>query len=41
MVGELLRREAEVAIAPLTINSQREQVIFLIIKFVQVQFGDP
>jgi len=26
MVGELLRREAEVAIAPLTINSQREQV---------------
>jgi len=30
MVGELLRREAEVAIAPLTINSQREQVITFI-----------
>jgi hypothetical protein len=27
MVGELVRREAEIAIAPLTINSQREQVI--------------
>lgn len=26
MVGELVRREAEIAIAPLTINSQREQV---------------
>ena len=28
MVGELVRTEAEIAIAPLTINSQREQVIF-------------
>ena len=26
MVGELVRKEAEIAIAPLTINSQREQV---------------
>ena len=26
MVGELVRREADIAIAPLTINSQREQV---------------
>ena len=26
MIGELVRREAEIAIAPLTINSQREQV---------------
>ena len=26
MVGELVRTEAEIAIAPLTINSQREQV---------------
>jgi Ligated ion channel L-glutamate- and glycine-binding site len=25
MMGELVRREAEIAIAPLTINSQREQ----------------
>ena len=28
MVGEFVRREAEIAIAPLTINSQREQVLF-------------
>lgn len=27
MVGELLRREADLAIAPLTISSQRERVI--------------
>ena len=27
MMGELVRREAEIAIAPLTINSQREQVV--------------
>ena len=26
MIGELVRREAEIAIAPLTINSMREQV---------------
>ena len=26
MIGELIRREADVAIAPLTINSQRELV---------------
>ena len=43
MVGELLRREAEVAIAPLTINSQREQVLswtnsyfFLLIQMVKL-----
>lgn len=29
MVGELVRREAEIAIAPLTINSQREQVQYI------------
>ncbi len=32
MVGELVRREAEIAIAPLTINSQREQVKLMIQK---------
>ncbi len=26
MIGELVRREAEIAIAPLTINSAREKV---------------
>ena len=26
MIGELVRREAEIAVAPLTINAQREQI---------------
>jgi hypothetical protein len=32
MVGELVRREAEIAIAPLTINSQREQVRWQLVR---------
>ena len=27
MIGELVRNEADVAISPLTINAQREQVV--------------
>ena len=34
MVGELVRREADIAIAPLTINSQREQVFLFIINII-------
>ena len=30
MVGELVRRETEIAIAPLTINSQRDQVQYFL-----------
>ena len=29
-----MRKEAEIAIAPLTINSQREQVVFIVIVIV-------
>ena len=38
MVGELVRKEAEIAIAPLTINSQREQVVFFVIVFIVIVF---
>ena len=31
-MGELVRREAEIAIAPLTINSQREQASLTILR---------
>ena len=30
MIGELVRREAEIAIAPLTITAEREKVILCI-----------
>ena len=38
MVGELVRREADIAIAPLTINSQREQVFLFIINIIIITF---
>ena len=36
MVGELVRREADIAIAPLTINSQREQVDVTVISVIVI-----
>ena len=36
MVGELVRREADIAIAPLTINSQREQVDVIVIVIIAI-----
>ena len=36
MVGELVRREADIAIAPLTINSQREQVDVIVIIIIVI-----
>ena len=38
MVGELVRREADIAIAPLTINSQREQVFIVLIILILLNF---
>ena len=33
MIGELVRREAEIAIAPLTITAEREKVIYVLSKY--------
>ena len=33
MIGELVRREAEIAVAPLTITAEREKVFGTSIKF--------
>ena len=33
MIGELVRREAEIAVAPLTITAEREKVYQMSIKF--------
>ena len=33
MIGELVRREAEIAVAPLTITAEREKVFRTSIKF--------
>ena len=36
MIGELVRNEADIAISPLTINAQREQVVDFTVPFMQV-----
>ena len=33
MIGELVRREAEIAVAPLTITAEREKVFQISIEF--------
>ena len=38
MIGELIRNEADIAISPLTINAQREQVVDFTVPFMQVRF---
>lgn len=35
MIGELVRNEADIAISPLTINAQREQVVDFTVPFMQ------